>query len=275
MKVDCVEGDPAGYIVEVTINGLTGEPKPLEEGNAVDSDGNIWQVKADVPVTFDAQQGQEVKVEVKVLLPEGGETEWDETARLGNPEIRFNSSIKTVGGVGPVASFFSQVESEFKLSLSDDLERLKGKDDLRYLEFDVGVSGTPCTIQNTSATDGILEVVNADFTVSNDGKAVLPEQLVLFIPNNGLSASYTVTCDGSNTFPSYHYFESFVALHGAAVCGGEYEIDQSAGGISVKNWAVGSGQVWAKKEYDRSCTVDEVTFTEKTTIELLDPGAGD
>jgi len=43
------------------------------------------------------------------------------------------------------------------------------------------------------------------------------------------------------------------------------------GGLVIRDWTPGTGDVMVRKTYDRSCTVDEATFTENTVLELIDP----
>lgn len=42
-------------------------------------------------------------------------------------------------------------------------------------------------------------------------------------------------------------------------------------GIVITGWTAGQGEVAARKIYNRSCTEDDVKFTEETTIELVYP----
>jgi hypothetical protein len=277
VKVDGVDGNPSGFTVNVTVNGFPAEPKALSEGEVVGGDPNVWQVRGTVDVPFDAQQGQPIDVDVTVDLPEGGQSEWDEDARLGNPTLRFESRIETQGGTDLVVGLVSELEAEFDLALDENLERLQGEDVLRYMRYDVTLRGdTPCTVTGTTKADGTLQVVDGDFTVTPDGEVVLPERLVVLIPAQ-IPESYSVSCpEGPVTVPTIHYYSGFYSFHGGALCGGENEVDQAAGGLVIRNWTPGSGEVWAQRVYDRSCTLepDPVTFTEKTTLQLLDPGAG-
>lgn len=268
VKVDGVDGDPAGFVVHVKVNGFSADPKPLSEGKAIDGEGNVWQVKGKVPVTFDAQQGQPIDVEVTVDLPEGGKSEWDEMAELGNPELRYRSTIESEGGQEPIVDIVSRVKSDFKLSLDEDLEKLTGDDDLSYEEFTVQVR-SDCSV-TTTTQDGTLEVVDGDFTWT-EGQPAVPERLVIFIPPT-ISETIIATCpEGTGTQNTIHYFAAFYSFHGGELCGSENEVDEAAGGVVIRDWVPGSGEVMARKTYDRSCTVDEATFTENTVLELIDP----
>lgn len=102
---------------------------------------------------------------------------------------------------------------------------------------------------------------------------VLPTQLVIFIPQ-GIAETYTVTCPGGSGANTDIHYSGFYSFHGGGVCGSQNEIAQLAGGIVVQNWTAGSGDVWARRVYDRSCTEGEMTFTEQTTLELVTPGNG-
>ena len=276
IKVDGVEGEPDGFTVRVTINGFSADPKALSEGRALDAEGNVWQVKGDVPVPFDAEQGQEVDVDARVSLPEGGESEWDESPELGNPVLRFASTIETEGGTtGPVVRVRSRVESELDLALDEDLEMLEGEDVLEYLEYDLTVEGSECTITSTTTTDGRLVVVDGDFALAAGGAPVLPERLVFQIPPE-IEESYTVSCPQStDTQETIHFFAGFVSFHSGELCGGVDEIDEAAGGFVIQDWTAGSGDVWARKDYDRSCSTDGATYSEETTLELIDPRGTD
>ena len=268
IKVDGVEGEPAGFTVHVEINGFSGEPVSLAEGEAVGGDGNVWQVKGEVPVTFDAEQGQEVHVRAWVDLPEGGVSEWDEDPRLGNPALRFTSTMETVGNPAPVVRVFSRVEAEFDLSLDDEFEKLTGNDELRYLEYVLDVTA-PCSA-STTKQNGTLQVIDGDFTWTEGGPTA-PERLVIFIPPT-ISETYTVTCpEGTGTIQTIHYFAGFVSYHGGGFCGSENELDEDAGGLVIQGWEAGSGDVMARKVYQRTCTQGDITITEDTTLELIDP----
>jgi len=53
--------------------------------------------------------------------------------------------------------------------------------------------------------------------------------------------------------------------------GSRNEVDEEVGGLVIRDWTPGTGDVMVRKTYDRSCTVDEATFTENTVLELIDP----
>lgn len=271
IKVDGVEGNPAGFTVHVEVNGISGPPVSLATGEAVDADGNAWQVKGEVPVTFDAQQGQSIEIRARVDLPEGGTSEWDESAQLGNPALRFISMIETAGGMDPIVKVTSEVKAEFDLALDNNLEKLTGGDVLGYERFNVEVGGQ-CTSSATTV-DGRLEVVDGDFVV-NQGEPAVPGRLILFIPPI-IRENLLLVCNGFPVnLPFIHYFAGFYSFHGGEVCGGGNEVDEALGGLVITGWQAGAAGVLARKEYDRSCTVDNVTFTERTTIDLVDPRGG-
>jgi hypothetical protein len=118
--------------------------------------------------------------------------------------------------------------------------------------------------------DGRLRIVDGDFRVVQD-EPVVPERLILFIPPT-ISETLSTTCNGTTvSSPFIHYFAGFYSFHGGELCGGENELDEDLGGLVITGWTAGPGDVLARKVYDRSCTEEEVTFTEETTIELVDP----
>jgi hypothetical protein len=272
IRVDGVESEPDGYTVHVKVNGTyEGEPVSLAEGEAVDTKGNVWRVGGEVPVPFDARQGQEVEIEATVDLPEGGTSQWSESSQLGNPGLRYHSTLEIEGGQDPIVRTQSTVEAEFDLSVDADHERVTGEDVLKYVDYMIEVSSR-CSVSATTM-DGRLQVLDGKLSWMED-QGLVVDQLVLFISPE-ISETNILTCpEGTTTSPSVFYFSGFYGFHGGELCGAENELDQSAGGVVVRNWSPGSGGVLARKEYQRSCTMEGVTFTEDTTLELVDPLAG-
>ncbi|HMB92003.1 MAG TPA: hypothetical protein VKP65_14205 [Rhodothermales bacterium] len=262
VKVDGIDGEPSGFTVNVMVNGFSGDAKSVAEGKMLDD--NTWQVKGTVQVPFDAEQGQEVDIEVRVDLPEGGESRWEETVTLGNPVLHFTSEIESVSAEGRI---FGKVEAEVELAFDEDLEQIEGEDDLEYLEYTVEVPNAGCDV-TTTTTDGTLRIPEVVFTSSDEGIGSV-EEIVLF-PVNNISETVIITCpEGTNTIDTIHWFAGFVSFHGQL--GGTNEFDENRGGFVMPGWTAGSGDVIARKVYDRSHTEDEVTLTEKTTIEIRKP----
>lgn len=271
IKVDGVEGEPQGFTVHVTVNGFAGDPKPLSDGTMLDSKGNVWQVKGEVSVPFDAQQGQEVEIKVEVDLPEGGQSKWEETVTLGNPDLYFASEIKTRNIVGDDIVLTSRVEAEFPLSFSSNLGTLVGRDDLIYKEFIAEHPVPECSLPTTT-TDGTLTIREVVYPPGQN-EVPVPDEMLLFVPPL-IKERLTIICpQGTIAFDFIHWFAGFYSFHGGEL-GHENEVDEDRGGLVIQNWTAGADNVIAKKVYDRTGTEGEVAFSEKTTIELRKPDQG-
>lgn len=115
-------------------------------------------------------------------------------------------------------------------------------------------------------------MVDAQFSTSETQPVVL-ENLELQIPPE-ISETITIHCPSAppSSFDPIHWFSGFFAFHGGfPECGFPSEINQAGTALLIEDWQGGSGEVLAQKEYDRSCSPDEPTFTELTTLELVDP----
>lgn len=269
VKVDGVNGDPSGFVVKVTVNGFSAEPQQLIAGEQADGEGNVWTVKGEVLVPFDAQYGQEVDLHVVVDLPEGGKSEQEETVTLGNPEVNFVSTIESKNIVGDEIRLTSTVESNVELRFIPEGPDFTGSDTLKYKMF-VAVHPDPgCSIP-TSTTDGTLQVKGMVFP-EGEMSLPFPEEVVIYVPPS-IKETLTIDCPGGSfTLSFIHWFAGFYSFHGGEL-GGENELDEDRGGLVIRNWTPGGDNVIARKVYDRSATDSDVDFSEKTTIELRWPG---
>lgn len=271
VKVDGVQDDPGGYVVHVEINGFSDEPKPLEEGQPIDGEGNVWTVEGELDVTFDAQQGQEIEVKVRVELPEGGESEWDEKARLGEFKLKFESRIVVESAEAQVVLTESIVKAEVDLPFDPSPDDFPVQSLLLYEAFKIEVSDA-CGQAVAQTFPGTLQVLGGDFRIE-DGQLATPQEVRIFIPPT-IRETVFLTCNGFTlNIPLIQFFAGFYSFHGGELCGAEAEYDEAAPeqGIVITGWTAGQGDVAARKIYNRSCTEDDVKFTEETTIELLYP----
>jgi hypothetical protein len=79
------------------------------------------------------------------------------------------------------------------------------------------------------------------------------------------------TCSGGSfSLDLIHWFAGFVSFHGGAI-GGPDEFDATRGAFVVTGWQPGSNGVCARRTFDRSGQDDDVTFRERTTLEIRGP----
>jgi hypothetical protein len=274
VDVDGVKpGDEGEIDVEVEVDGNPVGTWALTGNDARRIDDSTVRVRIRQPLDFDVQQGQTVLLKANAQLPGDGESEHEVPIALQNPVLHFESTIEST------ASDLlqrSRVEGDIELALKqgddpDELELTSSIGPLRYLEYSLEVpSSSGCSV-TTATIDGRFEVkegrVELDPTSSNFG---IPEELVLILYPE-IKDSSTLTCPGgSQTTESIYWFAGWVSFHGGAL-GGPSELDQARGGFVIRDWQPGTGAAWARREYDRSGMDAEVTFMERTLMELRGP----
>lgn len=274
VDVEGVEsGRESSYDVRIAVADEEIGTWSLDSDRAERVDEYTVRLRIEQPLDFDVQKGQAIELEAKTSLPEEGESPHRVSPVLANPVLRFDSTIRSEAA-GSGFTMTGTVEAEIPLFLKkgatpDELEVDASVDVLEYVSFEVTV---PTCSATTQTKDGRLEVKRATIPLDEPESADfgVPEELVLVVYPE-IREVITVTCPGgSENLDQTHWFAGFMSIHAGAFDGVD-EFDESEGGFLIQGWERGSGDVYARKVYQRDYVDGEITVTEDTTLEVRGP----
>ncbi len=275
IEVEGVEaGRESGHSIRVFVDEVERGDWSLASSTAARVDEYTVRIRQKVPLDFDVQRNQTIDLRIEVDLPEGGKSETRLSLVLANPVLEIESRIET-GEPGDETRVVSEVAGTIDLFLKENaadekLEFEKGRGDLKYVSFKFEGNQDACTVSSITY-DGTMKIEGGEISFADpDARGFgVPEELVLMVQD--IREQLIFECAGFTfTLPFIHWFAGFVSFHSGAL-GGENELDEVRGGLVIRDWTEGTGDVYARKTYDRVGTEEETVFRERTTLEVKGP----
>lgn len=262
-----VDGVRAGaseqFTVHLSVDGSEVEPFGLADGNQVSE--RAWELAGMLDLGFDAMENQLIGLRAWVDLPDEGISEHAVSVRLTDREpleIGFHSTMD-FDWVG-VGSTHGEVRATITLLPAEDPDTyFADAQPLEYVSYSQSIAGGgDCTI-DAVLHDGTLAVPQALVSLAQTEVIVLPD---------GVAESISIQCGSSapSSLETIHWLAGWISFHSGELMGAENEFDEETFGWRIGDWQAGSGDVIARRVYDRQAPGPEggSTFTEHTTIEI-------